>query len=200
MTLADPGVHDSVLPAALLAGARNQVVPVPVVAGVHRDGDERERDRRALAEDVEDVDQRPAVLAARQPDHHAVAILDQVVVGDRLGDLLGQACFERGFVGHGFDSTTAAACDPNDSRSVPTRSSRRHGGSSFTFPHALESREARQATRDRRVQAGIKIARTACTRRSRMTCNAGPCQLRPALECVAVVDFSRSCSFAPACK
>ena len=62
--------------------------------------DERERDRRALAQHVEDLDQRPAVLAAGQPDHDAVAVLDQVVLGDRLGDLLGEARFERRGVAH----------------------------------------------------------------------------------------------------
>ena len=88
------GVLDAVLPPALLAGARDEVVPIAFVAGVDGDRDERERDRRALPQDVEDVDQRPAVLAARQPDHHAIAVLDQAVLGDRLGDLLGEARFE----------------------------------------------------------------------------------------------------------
>ena len=88
------GVLDAVLPAALLAGAGDQVVLVALVAGVDVDGDEREGDRRALPQHVEDLQQRPAVLAAGQPDHDAVAVLDQTVFGDRLGDLLGDACFE----------------------------------------------------------------------------------------------------------
>ena len=50
-----------------------------------------------LLEHVEDLDQRPAVLAARQPDHDAIAVLDQAVLGDRLGDLLGDARFEVGW-------------------------------------------------------------------------------------------------------
>ena len=83
-----------------LAGLRDQVVAVALVARVDVHGDEREVDRRALLQHVEDLDQRPAVLAARQADHDAVAVLDQVVVDDGLGDLLGDARFERGRVGH----------------------------------------------------------------------------------------------------
>ena len=79
---------------------RDDVVLVVLVAGVDVDGDERERDRRALPQDVEDLQQRPAVLAARQPDHDAVAVLDQVEVDDRLGRLLGDPGFERAAVGH----------------------------------------------------------------------------------------------------
>ena len=76
------------------------VVLEVLVARVDVDGDERERDRRALAQVVEHLHQRPAVLAARQADHDAVAVLDQVEVGDRLGRLLGDAGFERAAVGH----------------------------------------------------------------------------------------------------
>ena len=81
------------LPAALGAGLRDHVVLVALVAGVDVDRDEREVDRRAGAELVEDLQQRPAVLAARQADHDAVAVLDQQVIGDGLGRLLGDARF-----------------------------------------------------------------------------------------------------------
>ncbi len=77
------------LPAALLARPGDDVVLVVLVAGVDVDRDQREVDRRALAQVVEHLHQRPAVLAARQADHDAVAVLDQVEVDDRLGRLLG---------------------------------------------------------------------------------------------------------------
>ena len=41
---------------------------------------------RALAQHVQNLNQRPAVLAAREADHDAVAVLDQVEVVYRLGD------------------------------------------------------------------------------------------------------------------
>ena len=90
MVCADAGVLDPVFPAARLAGGRDQVVLVFLVAGVDVHGDERERNRRALPEQVEHLQQRPAVLAARQADHDAVAVLDHLVVDDRLGRLLGE--------------------------------------------------------------------------------------------------------------
>ena len=77
-----------------------QLVLVFLVAGVDVDRDEREPDRRALAQDVEHLQQRPAVLAARQPDHDAVAVLDHVVVDDRLGRLLGEARLELAAIRH----------------------------------------------------------------------------------------------------
>jgi hypothetical protein len=43
--------------------------------------------RRALAQGQQQVEQRVAVLAARQADHDLVAGLDHVEVGDRLADL-----------------------------------------------------------------------------------------------------------------
>ena len=92
--LADAGVLDAVLPAARLAGLRDEIVLVFLVAGIDVDGDEREANGRALAEDVEDLQQRPAVLSARQPDHDAVAVLDHLVVDDRLGRLLGEPRLE----------------------------------------------------------------------------------------------------------
>ncbi len=54
---------------------------------VEVDGDDLEVDRRALAQAQQDVEHRVAVLAARQADHHLVAVLDHVVVADRLADL-----------------------------------------------------------------------------------------------------------------
>ena len=57
---------------------RDELVLVFLVAGVDVDRDQREADRRALPQHVEDLQQRPAVLAARQPDHDAVAVLDHV--------------------------------------------------------------------------------------------------------------------------
>ena len=53
-----------------------------LVAGVDVDGDERELDRRPLPQHVENLHQRPAVLAARQADHDAIAVLDQAVLDD----------------------------------------------------------------------------------------------------------------------
>jgi hypothetical protein len=77
-----------------------RAVLVPFVAGVDVHGDDREVDRRPLLEHVQDLNQRPAVLAAGESDHDAIAVLDQIVLGDRLGDLLGDARFEVGGVGH----------------------------------------------------------------------------------------------------
>jgi hypothetical protein len=94
--LADRRVLDPVLPAPFLAGARDDVVLEVLVAGVHVDGHEREPDWRALAEDVEHLQQRPAVLAARQADHDAVAVFDHRVVGNRLGRFPGEPRLEWG--------------------------------------------------------------------------------------------------------
>ena len=58
---------------------------------VEVDRDDREVDRRALLQVQQDVEQRVAVLAAREADHDTVALLDHVVVGDRLADLAVQA-------------------------------------------------------------------------------------------------------------
>ena len=74
---ADGGALDVVLPAARGAGLVDEVVPEVLVAGVDGDRDEAERDRRALPQHVENLHQRPAVLAARQADHDAVAVLDE---------------------------------------------------------------------------------------------------------------------------
>ena len=53
--LANAGVLDAVLPAVRVTDASNDVVLVALVAGIHVDGHEREADRRALAQDVEDL-------------------------------------------------------------------------------------------------------------------------------------------------
>jgi hypothetical protein len=50
-------------------------------------GHDLEVDRRALTQAQQHVEQRVAVLAARQAHHHLVALLDHVVVADRLADL-----------------------------------------------------------------------------------------------------------------
>jgi len=82
-------VFDAVLPPPLLARLRDEIVAVLVIPGVHRDGDEREGDRRALPEHVENLQQRPAVFAARQPDHDPIAVVDQLVFDDGFRDLFG---------------------------------------------------------------------------------------------------------------
>ena len=94
------GVLAVKLPAARRTGLGERLVLIALVAGIDVDGDERELDRRALAQDIEDLNQRPAVLAAGQADHHAVAVFDQVEVDDRLGGLLGESRFERRAIGH----------------------------------------------------------------------------------------------------
>jgi hypothetical protein len=65
-----------------------------LVSRVDVHADDREADGRALAEHVEDLNQRPAVLAAGQPHHDAVAVLDQVEVVDRLCDFSGNLGFK----------------------------------------------------------------------------------------------------------
>jgi hypothetical protein len=65
--LANAGVLDPVFPPVRLARARDHVVLVFLVTRVHVDGDEREADRRALAQHVEHLQQRPAVLPPDSP-------------------------------------------------------------------------------------------------------------------------------------
>ncbi len=91
---ADAGVLDAVLPAARHARPRDQIVFVLLVAGIDVHGDERESHGRSLPQHVENLKQRPAVLAARQADHHAVAVLDHRVVDDRLRRFLGDPRLE----------------------------------------------------------------------------------------------------------
>ena len=100
MTSPMPGVLDAVFPSARLARAGDDVVLVVLVAGVDVDGDEREANRRALPQHVEDLQQRPAVLAAGQPDHDAVAVLEHLVVDDRLGRLLREPRLELTAISH----------------------------------------------------------------------------------------------------
>ena len=98
--LADAGVLDAIFPAARLTRPRDQVVLVLLVAGIDVDRDERERDRRALAEHVEDLEQRPAVLASREADHDAIAVLDHLVIDNRLRCLFRETRFEFALVSH----------------------------------------------------------------------------------------------------
>jgi hypothetical protein len=98
--LPDVRVLDVQLPPARGARLGELVVLVALVAGVDVHRDQREVDRGPLLQDVEDLDERPAVLAARQADHDPIAVLDQTVLGDRLGDLLGDPGFEVRGVGH----------------------------------------------------------------------------------------------------
>src|SRR5437899_645364 len=81
--LADVGVLDAELPPAGLARARDQLVLVLLVARVDVDRHQRETDRRPLTELVEQLEQRPAVLAARQADHHPVAVFDHPIIDNR---------------------------------------------------------------------------------------------------------------------
>ena len=90
--LADLRVLDAVLPAARLAGSGDDVVLEVLVAGVDVDGDEGKGDGRPLPQFIEDLEERPAVLAARQADHDAVAILDEIEVVDRPGRFLCDLC------------------------------------------------------------------------------------------------------------
>ena len=93
---------------------RDQIVPEVRVAGVDVDGDDREVDRRALAQHVENLDQRPAVLAARQADHDAVAVLDQAELDDRARRLLGEPRFERRAITHRLPLGTHERATPSD--------------------------------------------------------------------------------------
>ncbi len=64
---------------------------------MHRD--ELEAHRRLRLKLQQDVEQRVRILAARKADHHAIAVDDHLVVGDRLADLAAQALGElAGFV------------------------------------------------------------------------------------------------------
>ena len=74
------------------------------VAGVDVDADDRKADRRALAQHVENLDQRPAVLPAGEADHHAVAVFNQVEVVDRFGDFSRHLGFKVCRVPHSLSS------------------------------------------------------------------------------------------------
>jgi len=55
--------------------------PGLLLVEVHRD--DVEADRRVAPQVDQDIEQRVAVLAARQAHHHPVAIFDHAVIGDR---------------------------------------------------------------------------------------------------------------------
>ena len=95
------------LPAACRARVGQRLMLIALVAGIDVHRHERKLDRRALAQDVEDLKQRPAVLPARQPDHDPIAVFDQAVVDDGLGGFLGEACFERRAIAHGTSVTAS---------------------------------------------------------------------------------------------
>src|SRR5262249_53127708 len=76
------------------------IVAVALVSGIHANRHERELNRRALSQHVENVEQRPAILAARKTDHDTIAVLDQSVFGDPPCDLLVPPRFKRPFVRH----------------------------------------------------------------------------------------------------
>ena len=61
---------------------------------VEVDGDQLELDRGFLLQTQQDIQHAVAVLAAGQADHHAVALLDHVEVGDRLAHLAPDALGE----------------------------------------------------------------------------------------------------------
>ncbi len=63
---------------------------------VEVDGDDREARRRAALQFEQDVEQRVAVLAARDADHHLVALADHREVADRAADLTAQSLDELG--------------------------------------------------------------------------------------------------------
>jgi hypothetical protein len=88
------------LPAALLAGGGYLPVLIAFVARIHVHRNDGEINWRALLEDVEYLNQGPAVLATRQADHDAVAVFNQVEVDDCLGGLLGNASLERTAIPH----------------------------------------------------------------------------------------------------
>ena len=107
--LADRGVLDAVLPASFLAGPCNEVVFELLVAGIDIDGDERKVDRGPPPQLIERLQERPAVFAARQSHHDAVAVLDQLEIDDGFGGLLGDPIFETAAVRHKCWSAYLAA-------------------------------------------------------------------------------------------
>ena len=98
--LADRRVLAPELPAPRFARPRDRVVLVVAIAGVHVHRHQREPHRRPPTQCVEQLHQGPAVLAAGQTDHNAVAVLDQIEVDDRAGQLPRQLLLEHAVVGH----------------------------------------------------------------------------------------------------
>src|SRR5260221_7970238 len=119
-------MFDVAFPPARGAGLGDAIVPKVRIARIHIDGDEREVNRRPFAKHVQDLDQRPAVLAARQPDHDAVAVFDQAEFDDRLRGLLGQARFKRRTITHRA-SLAGQRCFPQISALRCQRSPRSDG-------------------------------------------------------------------------
>ena len=76
--------HHPMLDAARLEVLRDDVGLVARPALVDVDGDELVADRRLAREQQQRVEQRVGVLAARDADHDAVALVDEAVVDDRL--------------------------------------------------------------------------------------------------------------------
>src|SRR5205085_5742907 len=70
--------------AALLEIARQQLCGEPRLLLIEIDGDDLEGKRRAILEREQNVQQRVTVFTPRQAYHHAVAVLDQAEVPDRL--------------------------------------------------------------------------------------------------------------------
>ena len=93
---------DPILPAACFAGFGDERVLVFLIARIHVHRDQREANRRPLPQDIERLHQCPAVFAAGQADHDAVAVFEHRVVNDRFGGLLGQPGFEFGAISHTF--------------------------------------------------------------------------------------------------
>jgi hypothetical protein len=93
-------VLDAQLPPSLVAVFRDDVVLVLLVARIDVHRDQRKVDRRPLPQVVERLHQRPAVLAARETHHHAVAVFNQIEVDDRLRGLFRDAGLKSASLGH----------------------------------------------------------------------------------------------------
>ena len=96
-------------PTSFLAGLCDEIVLELLVAGIDIDGDERKVDRSPSPQLIERLQKRPAVFAARQSHHDAVAVLDQFEIDDGFGGLLGDPIFETAAVRHDCGSGYLAA-------------------------------------------------------------------------------------------
>src|SRR5262249_55508319 len=85
-----------------LASVCDQLVFVLLVARVDVDGHQRETDRRPLTKLVEQLEERPTVLAAREAHHHTVAVFDHLIIDNRLGGFPGQTRRELAAIAHGL--------------------------------------------------------------------------------------------------